>query len=489
VGLAALKTTWCVMGAVVVVLVARGAARSFGREAGLLAGALLVGWTSLLILSTSLGAETPYLVLAMGALALVPDITSRPTAARVATWSALNGLACLFRVEHVLFWAPALALLGWRWRRAGGRAVAVSLAVAVAAFVTVLVPWHRKAWREMASFDEFVAPAPLDSLPRSLRQQISSVRWEADAVQARAALPGYARETAATFIGATVAHRGRDAVTAADFAILEEGFRAVPRPLPRHPFVSAYGPLNFALASHRDAGVGFSRAALEKPPPLTDEIERYPEDLVRGLPPPDLALSYPPHAQLFVDGYAIGWRWLAAAPKASLRRAGARIARTWTGAASGFTGYGLPGRLQGTRPMVDLVIPASRVARAWEVAALLAAVAGAVLARHRPALPYWLLFLAGKLAVGAFFFGYARLGATAAPVVAGLVAVALVRGIAALPSRFRAERVAIAIVAFAVVLEVARTVAPPRVLLDGQPAGPRDPVPANVHRDDPVELQ
>src|SRR5688572_14298116 len=85
VGLAALKATWCVMGAVVVVLAAHAAARSFGREAGLLAGALLAGWTSLLILSTSLGAETPYLVFAMGALALVPDIASRPTALRLMT--------------------------------------------------------------------------------------------------------------------------------------------------------------------------------------------------------------------------------------------------------------------------------------------------------------------------------------------------------------------------------------------------------------------
>jgi hypothetical protein len=486
-GMAGLKAAWCVMGAAVVVLLARAVATAFGREAGLLAGALGVAWTSLLVLSTSAGSETPYLVLATAALALLADPGTAPSPRRAALWSAVNGLACLFRVEHVVFWAPALALLAWRGRREGRRTL-LTLSAAAGAFVLVLLPWHVKAWRALASVDETVAPAPLESLPRLRRNEMSAVRWDEDASRLRGALPGYARETAAAFVAATVAHRGRDTVTAADLAILDEAFGARPRPLPRHPFVSAYGPLNFALASHRAAGVGFSRAALDEAPRLFDESERYPEAFVAGLPPPDLALSYPPHAALFVDGYAIGWQWLAAAPRASLRRAAARVARTWTGAASGLTGYGVPGGLDGTRPMVDMVVPASRAARAWEIALALGALAGAVLARSRPALPFWLLFLAGKLVVGALFFGYARLGATAAPVVVGLLAVALARGVASSRRGVRAQRVAAVLVGLAVLVEIARAVVPPAVTLDGQPAGPRDPVPAHVHQDDVVQV-
>jgi hypothetical protein len=487
-GMAGLKAAWCVMGAVVVVLLARAVATAFGREAGLLAGALGVCWTSLLVLSTSVGSETPYLVLATAALALLPEARTAPSPARLALWSAVNGLACLFRVEHVIFWGPALAVVAWRGRREGRRTL-VTLAAAAGAFVLVLLPWHVKAWRALASVNDTVAPAPLESLPRMRRNEVSAVRWEEDASRLRGALPGYARDTAAAFVAATVAHRGRDAVTAADFAILDEAFGARPRPLPRHPFVSAYGPLNFALASHRAAAVGFSRAALEEAPRLFDESARYPEAFVAGLPPPDLALSYPPHAALFVDGYAIGGRWLAAAPRASLRRAALRVARSWTGAASGLTGYGLPGGLDGTRPMVDQVVPSSLVARGWEIALVVAALAGAVLARSRPALPCWLLFLAGKLAVGALFFGYARLGTTAAPVVVGLLAVLLARGVATRGRGLRAERVAAVLVGLAVVVEIARAVAPPAVTLNGQPAGPRDPVPANVHQDDLVQVR
>jgi hypothetical protein len=397
----------------------------------------------------------------------------------------VNALACLFRVEHVLFWAPALALLAWSGRREGRRALRMT-AAAAGTFALVLVPWHLKAWHALAAVNDAVAPAPLESLPRVQRNEVSAVRWEEEATRLRGALPGYARDTTAAFLAATVGHRGRDAVTAGDFAILDEAFGARPRPLPGHPFVSAYGPLNFALASHRAAGVGFSRAALEAPPPLLDEPGRYPEAFVAGLPPPDLALTYPPHAALFVDGYAIGWRWLAAAPRASLRRAAARVARTWTGAASGLTGYGWPGGLDGTRPMVDQVIPGSRVARAWEVLLALAAVTGAWMTRHRPALPFWLLFLAGKLVVGALFFGYARLGATAAPVVAALVAVAVAHVFASRGPRLRSERVAAALVGLALAVEVARALAPPAVTINGQPAGPRDPVPARVHQDDTI---
>jgi hypothetical protein len=45
-----------------------------------------------------------------------------------------------------------------------------------------------------------------------------------------------------------------------------------------------------------------------------------------------------------------------------------------------------------------------------------------------------------------------------------------------------------AIVALLVIAEAARATFPPEVRLGGRPAGPKDPVPAGVHRDETITI-
>jgi hypothetical protein len=87
-----------------------------------------------------------------------------------------------------------------------------------------------------------------------------------------------------------------------------------------------------------------------------------------------------------------------------------------------------------------------------------------------------LLFLATRIAVTVLFFGYARQGATAIPVLAVLFGLAVERTVPA-----RAARLAIPVLAIGVALEAARFVSKPQVRLDGAVIGPADPYPPDEH--------
>jgi hypothetical protein len=304
-------------------------------------------------------------------------------------------------------------------------------------------------------------------------------------------MPAVARGIAAAFVAETVRHRGGERVRAQDLAILEEAFGYVPRPLARFPFVSSYGPLNFALANHPAATGGFSRAALEDPPPLRGGPQRYPPALIQGVPPPDLALAYPPHLRLLNEGYRVGWAWITADPARFLRLSLAKLRMFWSGAALGLTGYNLPAGFSGTRRAVDMLVPdPGLLERAWAAVLGVGCMAGLVLARAQPALVPWLLFLISRLVPAVLFYGYARHGALAIPVVALLLGLALQRLIAgrAEPRRVLAA-LTIAMLA-ATALEAARYARPPLLTIDGQTmTGGADPVPPDHHRDQRVELK
>jgi hypothetical protein len=283
-------------------------------------------------------------------------------------------------------------------------------------------------------------------------------------------------------------------VSASDFAILEEAFGYQPRPLARFPFVAAYGPLNFALANGPEATGGFARARLQEPPPLAGGAQRYPPALVSGLPPEDLAFTYPPHLRLYNEGYAVGLRWIRENPGAFARLAARKLAFFWGGAAMGFTGYNLPLGLSGLRRAVDFVVPEpSTTALAWRVLCLAAAAAGLFAGLRRPALHPWLLFLFTKLAVTVAFFGYERQGAVAAPVVLLLVALAAERWLFRGPlggAVRKAHVLGCVVLAAAVALEYNRWAGRPQVLLDGEVVtSAADPVPADVHRDAKIEVR
>jgi hypothetical protein len=466
-GIPFLRFAWAAIGALVPLGVFLAAERSFGLCVAVFAGCWTALSSGLLTLSTSINNETPYLVLAVASVALTADLRDRPQRGQLALWSAVNGLACLFRVEHALFWILALALLGAGWVRRGRSGAFRWIAASVFFFALPLVPWHVEAWNAVARFNR--------ELPPSRSSYGERVGWEAGALRARDELPAFARPTSSEFVAATVARRGGTRVRAEDFAILEEAFGDRPRSLHRFPFISSYGPLNFALANSRASTGGFDRTPLELAPPLAGGASRYPTELIAGLPPSQLSFVYPPHLSLVNDGYSIGARWIREHPGHFVRLAVKKLAIFWSGAASGLTGWNFPMGLAGRRRAVDMVTPEPDApAVVWQIAVLGGCVAGLVAAARQPAIVPWLVFLATKVVVTVLFFGYVRTGATVIPIVAVLLGLAGARWLAS-----RAPKVVAAALIAGVVFEAARLVAKPAVSMDGRAVVAADPFPGN----------
>lgn len=477
-GMKWLRFVWVVLGAFVPLLVFLAAERSFGRRVAAIAGGFCAISTGLLILSTSVDSETPYLLLVAASFWLLSGETHSPS--RVALWSALQAVACLFRVDHLLFYV--LALVAYRFYRGGLGRLAISLLF----FALPLIPWHLSAWSAIRRFNE--EPRRLDPTEEravtTVEQALQHIPWTPEAARRRDELPGFVRRTAASFVLATVYYRGGTAVRPEDLGILEQAFGYIPKPLQPYPFVSLYGPLNFALANHAGATGGFDRAPLEARPPLQGD---YPSFLVQGLPPQQLSFVYPPHLRLFNEGYAIGGRWIAEHPGDFAGLAWRKLSIFWSGAAHGVTGYAVPVGLSGPRRAVDMVTPEeSRTATLWRLALLAIAAAGLAAGRRHAALWPWLLFLITRVAVTVLFFGYARHGATVIPVLALLFALAVAPLLDRLSQRTAAALTAALLLAAAI--DFARVIDAPAPHLDGRPLGAADPDPPDLHRDQRLDV-
>lgn len=493
-GMPWLRFAWALMGALVVALVYVAVLRSFGFAVALIAGYLCAVSSALMILGSAINNEVPYLLLVAGSLVLWEDVRTGTSAPRLGAFAALNGIACLFRVEHVLAFALWLAVLVLAWRRQGWKPIAGRLGLTLAAFVVPLVPWHLTAWRGIETFNDgprVFEPAE-DAVIGQVERALAGIAVRPDAEKKRDELPAFLRRTTSVFVAATVAHRGGREVRAEDYGILEEAFGYFPQPIARHPFVSSYGPLNFYLANQPGARGGFDRSPLNQPPPLAGGPERYPAFLIRGLPPADLAFVYPPHVRLFNDGYRLGRQAIGERPGDWLALCARKLRIFWSGASLGAGGFNLPLGLGGTRRAVDLVVPDGPIATAWSLLVLAVCGLGLFAGRKRPALAPWLAFLASKVAVTLLFFGYARQGAMMAPVVALLAALAVERWGLPLASRLPARRAAVLgaiVLAAPVLLEGARWIARPAVTIDGQPVGATDPFPASEHRDQAIRVR
>ena len=480
-GFAAVRALWVVMGALAAPLLFLAARPAFGeRVAAVAAGgmALLHGSVTL---SLSPGSEAPALLLLLaGLLALVRG----PGPVGAAGFGALGGLACLFRVELVVAVALLLAWLAWRCRRPR------PVLGALAGLALALLPWHLQAWSTLARSNHELAPGP--TLPPEMRAD-----WSPEAAAWRERWPGFARATAAAFVEATVRHRGRARVEPTDAGLLEEAFGSTPQPLARFPFVSLYGPLNFALANRPGSDGGFSPSLLEQRPPLRPAPEAYPPALVAGLPPPQLAFSYPPHLRLVNDGYALGLAALRADPSASLRLIGAKLAWCWRGVATGLGAANLPLGSSGTRRAVDVfVADDTALALAWRLGLAALALAGLLGARglgRGTALLPWLALGAGPAAAALAFFGYARLGALALPAFALLWALALERWLWPRLEARGPRAVAGALLGLALLVLVADlgwAAGRPQRFVDGRQVRPQaDPFPADVHRHQRIETR
>jgi hypothetical protein len=223
---------------------------------------------------------------------------------------------------------------------------------------------------------------------------------------------------------------------------------------------------------------------LEEPPPLTGGAASYPTFLIQGLPPADLTFVYPAHLKLFNEGYSIGWGWIVRHPFDFIRLTAKKLAIFWAGTASGLTGWNLPAGQSGIRRPVDMVTPeGGTLATTWQLALIVASAAGIVAGRRNRGLVPWLLFLATRLAVTVLFFGYARQGATAIPVVAILVALAVERWTPA-----RVSRLAIPVLLVGVTVEATRLVSRPVVAIDGRPVGVTDPLAPDENAEHEVEV-
>lgn len=175
----------------------------------------------------------------------------------------------------------------------------------------------------------------------------------------------------------------------------------VEAPLPTFAPVTAYGPLNFALANNDLADGTFSR-----------------EILTSGAKVAVLDLKDPQHYDYFLNGYGIGWDWIASHPTEFLGLVFERWKLFGDSLTLGWTQWNLPGGLNGVRRPVDLFVP-DRGWLSWILLPLI--VTGLVLqlraggAPRRWALLTLALTSVGMLATGAFF-GYARLGVLLTPV-------------------------------------------------------------------------
>ena len=150
-------------------------------------------------------------------------------------------------------------------------------------------------------------------------------------------------------------------------------------------------------------------------PPLEGGAERYPAELVAGLPPERLSLEYVPHLDAFNQGVSRTLAHVASDPAGWAGLGAAKLAHAWRGASAGLGGHGLPAGGSGTRRPVDLVVNDGLLGTLWSLAVLAAAISGLVLARREKALTPWVLLLVGRFAQLRRLCGYARQGALARP--------------------------------------------------------------------------
>jgi hypothetical protein len=496
----ALKTIWCLLGALTVGLLYAALRRSLGHRIAVVVALLCAGSTGMLILATSLNIETPYLALVAASLVLWRPVLRRRGLLAPALWAAVHAAAGLMRAEHLLYFGLLLTFLVLYWsadRTVGWKVTAGRSGLTLAVFALVLLPWHRQAWSAIARFNA----EPLPSSPATQAAQdrleglLSYITWTPDALARLDDLPAATRRTARLFITATEGVRGGRTVTAKSVDVLAQAFGYIPEALPSHPYIALYGGLSFYLANNQQATGGFSRAPLDQPPRLVGGATRYPLALVRDLPPAQLTLTYPPHLEALNHGYSLGRQWIGAHPGDALRLAGRKLQLFWRGVALGIGGYNLPLGLSGVRRPVDLVVPdGGTVVLGWRFCVLSLVLLGAWHGYHRPEVAPWTLFLLSNVVVAITFFGYARLGVLVTPVVALYCCLAVERltsgageGRRTPPTRLRWLVPAVAILLLAI--ETGRWASRPEVLIDGRGIGDTDPAPLHEHRERRIEVR
>ncbi|MDC0708536.1 glycosyltransferase family 39 protein [Stigmatella sp. ncwal1] len=161
-------------------------------------------------------------------------------------------------------------------------------------------------------------------------------------------------------------------------------------PLPELTLVTAYGPINFAMANNAQATGGFT-------PDLINQLGQ------NGR----LDASNPAQRHLLLHGYAEGLRWLAGHPVDAARLWAAKLDRWLEGLSLGFGLSDWPAGLHGSRAPVDVFVP-ERPWLHWPLALLV--LAGGVMSLRTPYRAFSLCtaVVLHRLLVTLAFFGYTR---------------------------------------------------------------------------------
>ncbi|HEB52310.1 MAG TPA: phospholipid carrier-dependent glycosyltransferase, partial [bacterium] len=396
-----------VLGALVAPLCYRALRAIVTARIAVTAGAIVAVSSSLVQLGNGVHSEIPYLFLFALSVGDVDRLRTAPTATVAARWGVLQAAACLFRVDHLAFVGLQIGWIALRrwpsWPR--------TIGVALGALAITLAPWQWHADKQIhvANTRGFPGnePPPLP-LPGALP-------WDPAAVRALAEVPAFARLMTFRFVDDTMRARGAARVRAADLAVVREAYDAMPEPLAT-PLLVLYGPLNFFLANSPESTGGFTRAALDRLPPLAEGSAIWPPGIDEALPRGgDLVLEYPPHLAAVEHGYRLGLTWMASHPLAAARLIGAKLLLAWRGAATGIGSYNLPMGTAAVREPVDLATADGPAAPFWRLALLLLDGCGLWRARSTRGASPWCCWLGAKAVTGSLFFGYARLGALCVP--------------------------------------------------------------------------
>ncbi|MDY7224931.1 ArnT family glycosyltransferase [Hyalangium rubrum] len=162
------------------------------------------------------------------------------------------------------------------------------------------------------------------------------------------------------------------------------------KPLPELTLVTAYGPINFAMANHPRATGGFT-------PDLVNELGK------GG----NLDVANPAQRHLLLHGYAEGLRWMAEHPGDAAGLMIDKLERWQDGLGLGFGVSDWPSGLRGARPPVDLFVPESTWLK-WPLTLLLLLGAGLSLRAPYRAFSLFTLVILHRALITLAFFGYAR---------------------------------------------------------------------------------
>lgn len=218
-------------------------------------------------------------------------------------------------------------------------------------------------------------------------------------------------------------------------------------PLPVFVPITFYGPLNFALAQ-RETEITFSRRSLPPAPGGATELDP----------------TFPPHHEVIVHGYRLGFAAIADDPGRFLSRSLQKLALSAQALGHGWTWRDLPKDPKWVRPAVDLAYSPSTLATIFGLGLVLAGAWN--LRDQRLFLLVGGVLLASRLGVNVAFFPYLRSVAVVAPF---LLTLAL-SGFAA-PFRHHGRRVLQALLVLFAIFHFTTVFGGRRYLLEGERDG------------------